>query len=81
MYFVLSKRANSLIELGKWTSKTIELTKNFGLKSPETIRKKDDRTLYGLFYECSEEEYEAFKKEYNLVEEHNIEGIRFLKSS
>ena len=82
MKFVLSKKGGTLREVNEWASDTMAITRRFGLRWPRILLPDDDEDdVTSLIYECSEEEYKKFINEFNLEEEHNIHGVRFLKSS
>lgn len=78
-FFVLSKRYDSLKNVDQWFSDTTKITRQEGLRRPELYFAKDG--TISLIYECTKEEYERFKSKYNLIIDHIVDGIIFLKSN
>lgn len=77
MIFVLSKRNDLFENVSQWFNDTTKITMQEGLRWPTVCFAHDGTT--SLSYECTKEEYERFKSKYNLIIDHIVDGIIFLK--
>lgn len=79
--FALCKTIKTLNDANAWLAETVEvLGSEFVFVYPKLYFTKD-RTTVALKCNCTEEEFNAFIKKYNLTIAQIVDGIKFLKSS
>lgn len=79
MKFMLCNNDGTLKEVSNWFSETTKITRSEGLNWPKILFTKDGVT--GLYYECTDDEFNRFVRKHNLTVDQIVDGIRFLKSS